>query len=588
MTRSLAALLLPALLLLAPVAAAQAPGTAEALVVEVDPEVPVDGPELRAQLAADLARPVELGAAVDARMSLRVLPHPEGQELRLVLRGPEVPIRTRVTATIRDRREMTRVVALLAANLVRDEASELLSTLRVERREAEAVEVTMEVDVGADPEADEETPAPPPRGSEAPEPEEDDPEVLAPPPEASALPDEPVLVGVDFLPGVGTSTVRRGRDVRGVSFGILGSWSGAVSGMSLSAVADVTGPLDGGQASGVASIADGPIEGAQLAGVAALGTDGVRGFQFGGVLAGGGGDLEGVQAAGVGVYAEYVAGAQLAGVFALAGGDVEGLQLGAVVNVAGGHVAGAQLGLLNVAGDGVDGLQAGLLNLAGEALDGGAQLGLLNVAGGDSGGAQVGLLNTTGSLEGAQIGLLNLAGGPIRGVQVGLLNIAESADAGIGLLSIYRRGRSTLRVSGDSQGFLGGSVTHGAGVTHNLYEVAVNPFVADTPLRVGAGFGLRATWDRALLDFDLMAHGALFFGQDVETDLLPEARITLGLRPFEDGPVGFHVSLAYRFQLSWRDRRDVVPLATILGGELEGTAPFVQGGPVLQAGVSFE
>lgn len=418
-------------------------------------------------------------------------------------------------------------VTLLVANLVRDESSELLALLRIARA-PETVEPA--------PEPVEPAPAPPPPPVPA------APAVPVPEPTPDAEPSlDPMPAAIDFAPLLGFSTATQGRDRRHFALGVVGALSGRVEGLSLSGVVDLTlGEVRGLQLAGVAALAGGPVHGAQL----------------------------GL----VGVTTDRVAGLQLTWAVAIAPNGLEGLQM-SLVGVAG-PVRGVQMGLVDVASSTVEGMQLGLVNVAAGEVRG-AQLGLTNVAG--------------GSLDGSQIGLVNVASGRVRGLQLGLVNVAESAGAAIGLVSVQHAGRTQLRVGADTNGYLGATLVHGAGVGRWLLHAAGNPFLASRPgALVGVGFGFRIEpVDILHVDVELVTSAVLdrTLGHR-GPDLLGDARLLFGVRIVEG--LGIYAALGYRLHYTG-DRRDDVELGAPFGvSELvSDSTDLLRGWPALHAGVEL-
>jgi hypothetical protein len=178
----------------------------------------------------------------------------------------------------------------------------------------------------------------------------------------------------------------------GVSLsGFVGVQKGAVDGAQLALLAAVAGDVVGWQGSGGLSLAR-SLQGFQ----GAAGVSIVRDDAEGVVGAGGAsiaiGDVDGLIGAAGAALARDVAGAVLAGAFTIArdvdgvqgsagvnvARDVEGVQMTGGVNVA--HdVNGLQLAAINVAYGRVDGLQLGVINVASEVH--GAALGVISIAG---------------------------------------------------------------------------------------------------------------------------------------------------------------------------------------------------------------
>ncbi|HMR08876.1 MAG TPA: hypothetical protein PKA88_24015, partial [Polyangiaceae bacterium] len=159
-----------------------------------------------------------------------------------------------------------------------------------------------------------------------------------------------------------------------------------------------------------------------------------------GLLYGRIGALEGVGVvAGVSRVQHHVHGAQFAGIVNWNQGEMRGVSIsGAVTWTAGnahgftgagafsmtrGTSHGLMLAPVVVAG-GLDGVQGGVVSVAGAGR--GAQAGVVNVTG-DLNGLQLGLLNLGGKVSGAQIGLINVSD-EIDGAPIGLINVSSKTD----------------------------------------------------------------------------------------------------------------------------------------------------------------
>ncbi|MFH1467915.1 MAG: hypothetical protein ABIO70_26250 [Pseudomonadota bacterium] len=155
------------------------------------------------------------------------------------------------------------------------------------------------------------------------------------------------LVGVDLVPGVGSSNDDYAHQVRVLSVNAIGGLSAGLTGAEVGGVFNLHSDFAHGvQAAGVFNVVDGPRSGVQGAGV------------FNAVD----GPSSGVQGAGVfNVVDGDVYGVQAAGVFNVVAGDVHGIQAG-LLNVDSGTVSGVQIGIINVADD-VHGLPIGLVNI---------------------------------------------------------------------------------------------------------------------------------------------------------------------------------------------------------------------------------
>jgi hypothetical protein len=380
----------------------------------------LDPERVRAALERELGKPVLLSDDESAPLELEV-----SEDGRLSVRysrsaGPDLVRQVDLPA---DDERALEVMALLAGNLTRDEASELIDSLNAAAPAAPAA------------------PAPPPPAA-APEPPpartyETSPSVnlsLFHPLQTTSNSEEHAFaleLGLAYgrvgaidgfganlgvlhvdgpLSGLGMASfwtkvggpidgvtasllLTQGNDrLDGVSLsGFVGVQKGAVDGAQLAVLAAVAGDVVGWQGSGGLSLAR-SLQGFQ----GAAGVSIVRGDAAGVVGAGGAsiatGNVDGLIGAAGAALARDVEGAVLAGAFTIAR-DVDGVQGSAGVNVArdvegvqmtGGanvahDVSGLQLAAINVAHGRVDGLQLGVINVASEVH--GAALGIISIAG---------------------------------------------------------------------------------------------------------------------------------------------------------------------------------------------------------------
>ena len=275
-------------------------------------------------------------------------------------------------------------IALLAGNLVRDEAGALIASLTPVPEPPESVQpepVSSEENVAAEaperkvPKEPEEAATSAPRSAER---EASDPVAEAWQPRDWSWVNLSLLHPVSLYPNAEENAVA-------VQLGLFFSRVGQLSGFGLDTVAlhvdhdlhgfgfgsvylGAEGNMDGFGLAGIVAGAGGEARGMQIGGIAAF-ADAVQGLQVGSVAVSG--DVQGVQSGAVAVASE-VEGVQAAAVTVSSelegvqvgavavSGDVDGLQIGAV-NVAG-RVRGAQIGLVNVARE-VDGVSIGLVNL---------------------------------------------------------------------------------------------------------------------------------------------------------------------------------------------------------------------------------
>lgn len=362
-------------------------------------------------------------------------------------------------------------LALVAANLLRDEAAEWLAL-------QQPAAATPEPAAPPPP-----APAPPAAApiTQPPAP----PPAAAPPPTAAKVfrnvcgksPLRRVPVGVDFVPFLGMS-LRDKLDVeRNVSLNILGGVTGAVRGVELAGLFSIDRDrLCGAQFAGVFNYVGGPVLGAQFS---------LINFARG--------PLSGVQA----------------GLINLDGGGLRGAQLG-LVSFANGDVLGLQAALVNVGVGDYQGPQFGLANLITRRAHGG-QFGLVNVTGSDLRGAQFGLVNVDGyDATGLQAGLINVTAHRQRGLMLGLINVAPQGDVSIGLVNVHARGETHLDLWATDAGMFMLGASHGTGISHNIYGIGWKP-MADTPAFSAAfGFGFRALRAAPVgVDVDLLAYGLM-------------------------------------------------------------------------------
>ncbi|MCC6215706.1 MAG: hypothetical protein IT376_12650 [Polyangiaceae bacterium] len=395
----------------------------------------LDAAAIRAAVARDLGIVLAPSAASAAgTMKIRLvarrrvaieLTRESGRALARTIELPETPS------------EAVEAVALLAGNLGRDEAGELLAELRGAEPSDVSPPPPTEGAAGPSPPgpaspadaADapaaasgpasgaaggERAPAPaaappaPPPGARAPgapaRPRRAAPEVVEPPPPA-ALTATPIQVSL-----LHPVALYRDADERRFHaiLGAVHARGGALEGASL-----VLGLAEIGDVRGL-SITVGATSARSASGLlVAAGWNHVEDAMAGVTIAAGGtdqGSLHGLAVAAGGNFAR---------------GPVHGLQIAAGGNVARGYVGGLQIAAgANVARGGMHGLQI-------------------------AAGANV----AHGEVNGLQLGLVNV-GGHVHGVQLGLVNIADRVDGiPLGLVNVISEGRTRLVLSGDADGF---------------------------------------------------------------------------------------------------------------------------------------
>jgi hypothetical protein len=465
----------------------------------------LDAEALRAALATELALPVEqVAAAESAHLQI------DGASLTALhvafvrADGSSVD-RTLDVSSMRE--QAVDALALLAANLIRDEAAELLATLRAQT-DPTALEL-------------------PPSAASAPA----SPAAAKLRPPALELPrgcDRHTLrhasFGVDVVPFVGTGGAYSKQQERSVSLGVLVGLVGAVRGIQLAPLVNVTTEASCGiQLSGIANISAGPTQGVQLS------------------------EINLTQA------------------------RLDGVQFG-LVDIAGAQVTGAQFGMVNIDGGELHGVQFGLVDIAG-ADTRGLQVGLANASAGELHGAQLGLVNVAHHVQGgAQLGLVNVSAGEVKGAQIGLFNVSEAADAAIGLVSIARHGRTHLDVWGTDAGLGMIGIEHGAARVYNIYGVGATARDHRFVLSSALGLGVRLFESaHVFTNVDLVGYGLFTRDkaqQQIDTSTILQLRIPIGF------PVlpGLAVFVAPALNLSIADAQNNVLVDPSLVGSARLTS----------------
>ena len=281
------------------------------------------------------------------------------------------------------------VIALLAGNLARDEATALLEAMK-------KPEPAPEPSAEPAPEPQPKRPDPPPeqaKEASATAPPEADAKGAAPEARAERGPFAWNLSLWHPIAVDGSSEQRR----YDLEAGLAYSRIGALSGFGLT-----VGHLR----------IDGPAHGVGVAGLWTRISHDARGAFAAGIFAESWGRLEGAEGAGfVALRRGDVDGFQGAGIFASAS-RVRGVQMSGIASWANGAISGAQGG------------------------------GALAYARGDVEGAQIALVNVGANVQGAQIGLVNV-GGDVRGSQVGVVNVSDRVDGlPLGIVNVVKHGRT--------------------------------------------------------------------------------------------------------------------------------------------------
>lgn len=333
-----------------PAASAVLPISVQLNHATLDPEA------VRKAIELELKRPVTLAPGTsETTPGLSVVAHPD-HTVTVSYRAETGLTRTRSIGLPQDPTRAAEVIALLAGNLTRDEAAELLAALANKPSSPSApVPVPVPVPASAPGPAPANVPALPSRS--------------LPP----LLPTRSPLNLSLFSPLAlyPDSAQRRFNLELGFAYSHVGELNGAgVNVFALHTERDVRGA----SAATIYNRTDGNVTGATLSAIINRNRS-MRGVQASGVLNLGSGEQQGVVVAGAANLQRDVLGVQAAGAFNRAR-RVEGLQVAGALNVAE-TVRGVQLGVVNVAGE-VHGFQIGVVNVA-KHVDG-TSIGLVSVA----------------------------------------------------------------------------------------------------------------------------------------------------------------------------------------------------------------
>lgn len=236
------------------------------------------------------------------------------------------------------------------------------------------------------------------------------------------------------------------------------------------------------------------------------------------------------------VETRFVCGAHVGGLLNVVTGPVQGFEMGGMVNATG-PFQGAQLsGMVNVAGA-FDGAQvAGILNVTTGSFAGAQVSGAVNVVRGTFEGAQLsGVVNVaSGDVTGVQMSAVNVSGGRVRGVQVGIVNIAEKSDFSFGLVNVNTQGRTHLDLWSELEvGLLATAVKHGGDHWHSVYGIATRLTDPGFTGVLGVGGHVRFL-DWLYMDIDVIAYLLPSLESSKQTSLLAQARAVLGFNIIDE------------------------------------------------------
>jgi hypothetical protein len=441
----------------------------------------------------------------------------DGSNTATVVYAPRHDAPRQRTITIgSDTTQWPLVLTLLAGNVVRDEAQDVLAELpsRELRPPPEADEL------GDIPPAPEEPP-PPPLPVIVPAPPSSRP--VLPSPVAPMAPEPPRphrWLGLGFVPGLSTDLTQIGSVRHFLSLNVLVGVSGGSSGLALSGIADVQRGLAAGfQVGGIAAIAR-QVAGTQVAGIAAVAGD-VDGVQVAGTAAVAD-RVDGFQIAGIAAASRSSADNQVGGIVAVARGRTA-IQVGGIAAVAGGD-SSVQVGGIASVARGSAGIQVG--GIAAAARDATLQVGgIANAARGTANIQVAGIVNVAQRVRGLQLAPINVAR-EVDGIQFGVINVGGSRDGfSFGLINIVPGGRYDLEAALDSSRMGTVLFRHGGRRWHNVYGVGGHP-IDDTGLTRGSddlwmyglGFGPSLELDSTVIDLELMGW-QINQGASHETDI---------------------------------------------------------------------
>jgi hypothetical protein len=369
----------------------------------------LDPERVRAALERELGKPVVLSD--DERAPLELTVSEEGRLRARYARASEPDLVRQVDLPADDERALE-VMAMLAGNLTRDEASELIESLNAAAPAPPA-------------------PTPPP----APAPE--------PPPPPRVYEQSPSVNFSLFHPLQTTSHSEEHEFA--LELGLAYSKVGAIDGFGANlGVLHVEGPLSGVGMASFWTKAGGPIDGVAMSLLLTQGNDRLDGVSLSGLVGVQKGAVDGAQLAVLAAVAGDVSGWQGSGALALSR-NLQGFQGAAGVSIVRGNAEGvvgagaASVATGDVAHDVEGAVLAGAFTFAHD-VDGLQGSAALNIAH-DIEGVQLGVVNVAHDLRGLQLSLVNVAHGRVDGLQLGLINVAsEVHGASLGLISIAGNG----------------------------------------------------------------------------------------------------------------------------------------------------
>lgn len=436
----------------------------------------VDAGVVATSIASELARPVTPIAATAACHAPCLAIAVTKSAATVTFTTTEGGTRQRTIDLGSDRAQWTTMLTLLAGNLVRDEAADLLADAPVV------------------------SPA-----------ESDDAPAEAPPPiVAKPLPPAPIsMLTVGLVPGLSTDLLDLQRSHR-IAIGLVASATGNVHGLALSGAVDVVHGMSGLQISGAVAVA-GDLTGVQIAGAVTV-ADQSNGAQFAGAVSLA--HRAHLQVAGA-VTAADQAHTQVAGAVSVA--KRSDFQIAGAVSAS--YQASTQIAGAVALSERSDFQIAGAVTSSREANT--------QVSGG---------VNVAGHLSGFQLAPINVARRN-DGVQLGVINIGGGPDGdSFGLINIVPGGRTDLEASVDSDRIGTLMLRHGGRHWHNVYGFggqhvdAVDGAPNNDVWMYGLGIGPSFHVANLPVDLDVIAwevnHGD---HHEDHVSLLNQLRLTVGV-----------------------------------------------------------
>jgi len=433
-----------------------APSTTQAkLAVNVDVGTSgLDAGVIRTAIGKELGIDVSSGAA-EATLSVKI----SARRARVSFeRAGSEPLVREIELPV-DRASSVEVIALLAGNLARDEAHDLIASMK---KPESAPPASSDVPTPSAPAASApETKAKPapkhsPDAKAKPKTQSDTQPKPEPESDSKFGRDEPLALNLSLYHPL--QIVRHSeRHTFNAELGLLYSRIGGLEGVGITVGhLRIDGHAEGVGLAGLWTRIDGPADGAFASGIFGQARGRLRGAEGAGILMLRDGDVDGAQGAGILATSNRVRGVQLAGIASWADGPIRGVQGAGIVARARGDIEGVQGSLVNIGGD----------------------------------------------VDGAQLGLVNV-GGHVRGTQIGVVNVADRVDGlPLGIVNVVKQGRTQAVAFADTQIPVTAGVKYLNGPVYTL---------------VGAGYDGK---DGAAWAFALGAHIAATRALFVEIDAL--------------------------------------------------------------------